>query len=62
MMDSFNDDVKVANVKMGEGMASLRQRTPSNSALAWIGMIPAVGIAVAARKRRGGVDGRTSAQ
>jgi hypothetical protein len=52
MMDSFNDDVKVANVKMGEGTAALRPRTPSNNALAWIGMIPAVGIAVALRRRR----------
>ncbi len=52
MMNSLNDDVKVSTWPMGEGTAAIKKRGAADSALAWIGLMPAVGFIGAARRRR----------
>jgi hypothetical protein len=53
MMDSLGDDVKVGNVKLGEGqpMASARP-SGANGVLACVGLYPGLALVVAARRRK----------
>jgi hypothetical protein len=52
MMDSLGDDVKVANLTLGEGMAMRTPRRDANTMLAWLGVTPALGLVGAVRRRR----------
>ncbi len=55
MMDSLNDDVKVGNLKLSEGMPMGMAPPRGNGVsgvLASLGLVPAIGIVAAARRRR----------
>jgi hypothetical protein len=51
MMDSLGDDVKVANLTLGEGMAMRALRRDANTMLAWLGVTPVLGLVGAVRRR-----------
>ncbi len=50
MMDSLMDDAKVGTMKLGGGVAMRDAPASGNRALAWLGLLPAIGFFAASRR------------